>query len=84
MEVYRDLGLHSMFASSLVLEHTVGDERFSTDELFRAGKHYPRPMRYRFFFFLVSPPMLAAAAAASVAGALPVGFSLVFGVHFPR
>ncbi|CAM9338919.1 unnamed protein product, partial [Hapterophycus canaliculatus] len=46
MEAYREFGLHTMFASSLVLEHTVGDERFSADELYRAGKHYPRPMRY--------------------------------------
>lgn len=59
MEVYRDFGLHNIFASSLVREHTVGDERFSADELYRAGKHYPRPMRCgprRFGVVLVSPP----------------------------
>lgn len=46
VEVYRDLGLHYMFASSLVLEHTQGDERFSSDVLYRAGKNYPHPMMY--------------------------------------
>ncbi|CAM9808128.1 unnamed protein product [Scytosiphon promiscuus] len=46
MEAYRDFGLHSIFASALVLEHTVGDDRFSADELYMGGKHYPRPMRW--------------------------------------
>ena len=45
MEVYRDFGVHNIFASSLVLEHTAGDERFARDILYEAGKHYPRPMK---------------------------------------
>lgn len=46
MEVYQDFGLHSMFASSLILQHTRPDERFSHEKLYKEGKHYPRPMRY--------------------------------------
>eukprot|EP00903_Cladosiphon_okamuranus_P014125 g13127.t1 len=46
MEVYRDFGLHSMFASSLILEHAKEDERFSHEKLYKEGKHYPRPMSW--------------------------------------
>lgn len=45
MEVYRDFGVHNMFASSLILEHAKDDERFSRTKLYKEGKHYPRPMR---------------------------------------
>lgn len=46
MEVYREFGLHSMFSSSLILEHAKQDERFSHEKLYKDGKHYPRPARY--------------------------------------
>lgn len=44
MEAYRDFGLHNMFAGALVNEATQGDERFSHENLYHAGKHFPRPM----------------------------------------
>lgn len=46
MEVYRDFGVHNMFASSLIQQHAAEDERFSHEKLYKEGKHYPRPMRY--------------------------------------
>ncbi|CAM9369104.1 unnamed protein product [Ectocarpus sp. 4 AP-2014] len=46
MEAYRDFGVHNIFASSLILEHAAGDERFAHEILYAAGKHYPRPMKW--------------------------------------
>lgn len=47
MQVYVDFGLHSIFASSLILEHTLGDARFDRDTMYnKTAKHYPFPMRY--------------------------------------
>jgi len=44
MKAYRDFGLHSMFAGILVKEATQGDDRFSHENLYHGGKHFPRPM----------------------------------------